>query len=112
LIATIPLMGTLGTLSLVVLFYILAKLSERFGSVIRMRPLYRYYYVGLILMMIGYVTHLGAAQAISTPEVVPAWLRAGWFLFIAHHLPLAIGVTIGLMITWRYWSWLVTEQDA
>jgi hypothetical protein len=111
-IATIPLLGSLGTLSLVVLFYILAKLSERFGSVIRMRPIYRYYYVGLILMLIGYATHLGAAQAISTPEVVPAWLRAGWFLLIGHHLPLATGMTIGLMITWRYWSWLVTEQDS
>lgn len=104
-------LGTLGTLSLIVLFYILAKLSERFGSVIKMRPFYRYYYVALVFLVIGYITHLVVARSIPMPEDVPSWLLAPWFLLLAHHLPLTIGVTIGLIITWRYWSWLVTEDN-
>lgn len=111
MIGTISLLGTLGTLSLLLLIYILAKLSERFGSVIKMRPLYRYYYTALIFLAIGYLAHLAAAQAVLAPESMPTWVLAPWFLLLAHHLPLTIGVTIGFIITWRYWSWLVTEQD-
>lgn len=111
MIGTVPLLGTFSTLSLLLLFYILAKLSERFGSVIRMRPIYRYYYVALVFLAIGYGTHLVEAYAVSNPNVVPVWLLTPWFLLVAHHLPLTIGVTIGLVVTWRYWSWLVTEPD-
>lgn len=76
-----------------------------------MRPLYRYYYLALIFLAIAYFAHLTEAQAVSTPQDVPAWLVAPWFLLLAHHVPLTIGVTIGLVVTWRYWSWLVTEPD-
>jgi hypothetical protein len=110
-IGTIPLLGTLGTLSVGVLLFILAKLSERFGSVIRMRPLYRYYYVALFFVAIGYVAHLVEAFAVSNPGSVPRWLIAPWFILVAHHLPLTIGVTVGLFVTWRYWSWLITEPE-
>ncbi len=111
MIAMIPLLGTLGVLSLVILFYILAKLSERFGSIIRMKPLYRYYYVALIFLIIGCITQLVVAQATLTPQNVSIWFVDPWFLFAAYHLPLTIAVTIGLIVTWRYWSWLITEQN-
>ena len=109
--ATVSLLGTFGTLSIIALFYILAKLSERFGIVIKMPPLYRNYYVGMVILAIGYLTHLIVVIAILTLEQIPAWLISPWFLLLAYHLPLAIGLTIGLYITWRYWSWLVTEQN-
>jgi hypothetical protein len=105
------LLGTLGTLALGVLFYILAKLSEKFGSVIKMPPIYRYYYLAFVLLIIGSITHLLEASITSTSETIVAWLVAPWFLFLAYHLPLAIGVTIGLIITWRYWSWLIIERN-
>ena len=109
--ATVTLLGTLGTLSVIILFYILAKLSEKFGSVIKMSPIFRYYYVALGFWIIGFITHLLVARAVLTPESTSAWFVAPWFLLLAYHLPLAIGVTIGLVITWRYWSWLVTERN-
>ena len=33
------------------------------------------------------------------------------FYLVTYHVPMAIGVTIGLIVTWRYWSWLLTERN-
>ncbi len=107
----ITILGTFGTLSIIVLFYITAKLSERFGSVIKMSPIYRYFYLAILILLVSYMTNLLVVGIIITPEDSPAWLAAPWFLLLAYHLPLAIGVTIGLIVTWRYWSWLITERN-
>jgi hypothetical protein len=98
-------LGTAGTLSLIILFIILARLSERLGAVQKMPASYRYYYVALIFLSIAYLSHLLAS---FTPSSLPTWMTSLWFLFFTHHLPLMIGVTIGLVVTWHYWSWLVT----
>jgi hypothetical protein len=103
------LLGTVGTLSLVVLFYVLARLSERFGAVVKMDPAYRYYYVALALAVISAVIHLYAAGA--APATLPTWFTADWFLVLAYDLPLAVAVTISLYVTWYYWSWLITEHN-
>jgi hypothetical protein len=103
-------LGTFGILSVILLLFILARLSERLGSVERMSPIYRYYYVAVFFLIIGYITHLLAARVILTPKNFSEWLTSPWFLLLAYHLPLAIGVTIGLIITWRYWSWLVHHR--
>jgi hypothetical protein len=93
------------------ILYILAKLSERFGSVIKMRPRYRFYYIALIFLAIGWIAQLLVLATDLTPATVQSWLNSPWFLLLAYYLPLTIGVTIGLVITWRYWSWLVVERN-
>jgi hypothetical protein len=103
------LLGTVGTLSLVILFYVLARLSERFGAVVKMEPAYRYYYLALLLAAISALTHLYAAGAVST--ALSGWFSADWFLVLAYYLPLAVAVTISLYVTWYYWSWLITEHN-
>jgi len=107
----ITILGTFGTLSIIILFYIMAKLSERFGSVIKMPPIYRYFYVVILILLVSYMTNLLVVRTIIAPEDSPVWLAAPWFLLLAYHLPMAIGVTIGLIVTWRYWSWLITERN-
>jgi len=32
------------------------------------------------------------------------------FSLLAFHLPLFIGVSIGVLTAWRYWSWLLTGE--
>jgi len=76
-----------------------------------MTPIFRYYYVGLIFLAISLITHFVVVNVPLTLEKTPAWVTSSWFLLLAYHLPLAIGLTLGLVITWRYWSWLVTEQN-
>jgi hypothetical protein len=108
--AEISFLGTLGTLSVIILFFILVKLSERLGSVQRMPESFRYYYIALFFLTIGYLTHVVIARVSFTPEDFPSWLNSSWFQLLAYHLPLSIGVTIGLIVTWCYWSWLITER--
>ena len=105
------LLGTIGTISVVILFFILAKLSERFGSVVRMSPLYRYYYLSLFLALISTTVQVLAVRAETTVTSIPVWITAPWFLLLAYYLPLAIAVTIGIYVTWHYWSWLITERN-
>ena len=107
----IPLLGTLGILSVIFLFYILARLSERLGAVQKMPSKYRYYYVAVVFLAVAYLTQLLVSRAISAPEKFPNWLTSSWFALLAHHLPLTIGVSIGLVITWHYWSWLITQHQ-
>ena len=102
---------TIGALSVIVLFFVLAKLSERFGSVVKMRPLYRYYYPSLLLAFISATTHIFAARTDSIAIENPSWVINPWFLFLAYHLPLAIAVSIAAYVTWHYWSWLITERN-
>lgn len=105
-------LGTVGTISLVILFFVLAKLSERFGSVIRMRPLYRYYYLALLLALISATAHILVVRAETAAATdIPSWATAPWFSLLAYHLPLAMAVTIGIYVTWHYWSWLITERN-
>jgi hypothetical protein len=105
------LFGTFGTLSVIVLFYILAKLSEKFGSVIKMPPIYRFYYLAILILLVGYVANLLVVRTIVAPDNSSAWFATPQFLLLVYHLPMAIGVTIGLIVTWRYWSWLITERN-
>jgi hypothetical protein len=105
------LLGTFGAISLVVLFYVLARLSERFGTVVKMRPLYLNYYLSVILALIGSATHIMVVSAESGSGDMPAWILNPWALLLAYHIPLAVAVTIALHATWRYWSWLITEHN-
>ena len=103
----ISFLGTFGTLSVIILFYILAKLSEKLGSVQKMEPYYRYYFAAIFFLAIGFIIQLLMVRISATPENFPTWLTASWFLMLAYYFPLALGVTIGLIVTWHYWSWLV-----
>lgn len=104
-------LGALGASTVLVIFYILARLSERFGSVIKMRPRYRYYHLALVFLFVGWIAQLAIAMADLAPANVQHWLNSPWFSLLAYFLPSAIGVTIGLVITWSYWSWLVAERN-
>lgn len=76
-----------------------------------MAPIFRYYYVGLVFLAISLITHFVVVYVLLALEKTPGWVNSSLFLLLAYHLPLAIGLSLGLVITWRYWSWLVTEQN-
>lgn len=107
----ISLLGTTNILAILILFYILARLSEKFGAVIKMPPLYRYYYMAALPILIGFGMQLYTAVAKSASTNTPKWLTEPWILLVVYYLPLSIGVTIGLFVTWRYWRWLITERN-
>ena len=91
--------SAIAPLAIVILFHILAKLSRRFGSVLQMNAVYKWYYLAEGLGIIAMLAHLWQASAILS------------FILLLHHLPMATAVTIGLAVTWKYWRWLIIEEE-
>ena len=104
---SVSLLGTFGTLSVLYLLYILLKLSQRLGSVEKMAPTYKYYYLAIGFVAVGYITSL---LIVLAPQSLVGWLTSPLVLILGYYLPMGIGVTIGLVVTWRYWSWLLRNQ--
>jgi hypothetical protein len=92
------------------LFHILAKLSERFGSVLKMQPIHKWFYVAEGFATIAMVAHFIQASSFLSASNQELKTTSLLFTLILHHVPLAIAVTIGLVVTWKYWGWLVTER--
>jgi hypothetical protein len=109
--AFVTLLSPLGPLSLIFLFYILARLSEKLGAVTRMPPYYRWFWVGIVFLVVGVISQLVRLSVSFSGQSGHWLLNSPGFYLVTHHLPMAIGITIGLAVTWRYWSWLLTERD-
>jgi len=93
-----------------VLFHILSGLSEKFGTVLKMRPLYKWYYLAEGLVVVALITHLfQAGAALSTPGQVLN-VTNPMITLIFYHTPMALAVTLALGLTWKYWGWLITER--
>jgi hypothetical protein len=107
---TAPL-GSLSLLAVIYMYYILANLSRRYGDVIRLPPYYRGFYAGIILICVAFFGHLIQDSVIIAPEQAPSLLTNDWFYLLVYFLPLALAVTIGLAVAWRYWSWIWREQQ-
>ena len=104
-------LSPLGTVSLIFLFYILARLSEKLGAVTKMAPHYRWFWAGLGFLGIALIAQVLRISVLLTKQASYFWLDMPAFYLITYHLPMAIGITISLAVTWRYWSWLLTERD-
>jgi hypothetical protein len=104
-------LSPLGTVSLIFLFYILARLSEKLGAVTKMAPHYRWFWVGMGFLGVALIAQFLRISVLLTKQASYFWLDAPAFYLITYHLPMVIGITISLVVTWRYWSWLLTERD-
>jgi hypothetical protein len=104
-------LGSVGLFSLIYALLILAQFGRKLGAVTKMRPYYKGYhlaacFVGLALVM----RFIRATVFWAAPDTIPALLNSPTFYLLLYHLPLAIGVSLGLVITWHYWSWLLKER--
>lgn len=109
--AFFTLLSPLGTISIVFLFFILARLSQKLGAVTRMSPRYRWFGVGTGFLMIALISQLLRISVSLTGQTSYQLWNNSLFYLVTYHLPLAIGATIGLAVTWLYWSWLLTERN-
>jgi hypothetical protein len=107
---TAPL-GSLSLLAVIYMYYILANLSRRYGQVIRLPPYYRGFYVGMGLICVAFLSHLVQDTLIIAPEQAPSLLTSDWLYLLTYYIPLALAVTIGIVVAWRYWSWIGKEQQ-
>jgi hypothetical protein len=102
------LFGAFGAVGIGTALLILGLLSKRLGKATRARSSYAGFYAATFIL---YVTALlqvaNALLNFATPDMLmtePLWL----FAYIG--LP-ALGVTLGIIFAWRYWSWLLAERD-
>ncbi len=106
---TAPL-STLGLIALAYTFYIMANLSRRYGQVIRLAPYYRGFYLGIVLIGLAFIGHLVRDSVILAPDQAPTLLSDPRFYLAIYYLPLGLALTIALVVSWRYWSWILKEQ--
>ena len=103
-------LGSLGLASLIVALLILGQFGRKLGAVTKMRAYYQGYYVATVLLTLALLCRIVRASVFWAPvdDIAPALNSPLLYLFL-YHLPLAAGLTIGLVITWLYWSWLLKE---
>ena len=109
--AFLTLLSPTGILSIMFLFFILARLSEKLGAVTRMSSYYRWFWAGIGFLGIALTSQLLRITVSLTGQTSYALLGDPLFYLVTYHVPMAIGVSIGLAVTWRYWSWLLTERN-
>jgi hypothetical protein len=102
------LLSTAAPLALIILLWVMAQISRRFGEVTHRPPLYRGFYVAMILMLFPLVVRL---LAIGLAEEARDDLGGNSVEALSHDLPLALGITLGVIIAWRYWGWLVYAHE-
>lgn len=107
----VGLAGSLGLLAVVYTLFILAGLSHRIGEVRKMPPLFRGFYLGAAGIGLAFFGRLLRVSALLAPPEKLTFLNDELFYLLIYHLPLAVGLTVSLVVTWRYWSWLLGEQS-
>ena len=100
--------GLIGLFSLVMMLLLLGLLSKRMARATRTPSYYTGFYVAAFFVAIGVVvrlTNLTGLLALSSDMND----NIGWVL-LYNGAP-ALGVTLGVIFSWRYWSWLLAERS-
>lgn len=99
-------LGLLGPVSVCLMLVLLGLLSRRFGRVTGAAPWHLGFYIAALLIAISITVRAANLQVDAAQHVERSW---EWLL-LYDGLP-AIGVTLGLAVAWRYWSWLLAERN-
>lgn len=108
-VITTPLVSA-GLLAVVYLSILFANLSRRLGAVTKMTERYR-----LFGLAAGFIALAAMSQVVRGTAALSAqndfpFLLEPWFALVSFHLPLAIGVTLDLVLVWYYWGWILKEK--
>ena len=102
-------LGSAGLMSAIYITLIMAKLSQKLGAVTKMRGYYRGFYVSATFVLVSLIAYFLKTSVLLASEQAPALLNNDLFYLLTYCLPLAIGTSISLAITLRYWDWLLKE---
>jgi hypothetical protein len=109
-ILTIP-AALAASVAVVYLLYIFAMLSRRLGAVTKLKPLYRWLYVAVVLVLVSLVCEWILLMLYTAPSAAPDWLLSGWPYLLGHTAPLLLAGVLALIIVLRYWGWLFRERE-
>ncbi|MBL8156659.1 MAG: hypothetical protein JNM70_20950 [Anaerolineae bacterium] len=96
----------LGQGAIIAALVVMGWLSRRMGEVTRAPRFYRGFYLSGMLLAIS----LGARVVYLIQGRTPAELHEDMLaVLLITGLP-ALAITLGVVIAWRYWSWLLAER--
>ncbi len=95
----------LGMTAMAVLLIVLGLLSRRLGRVTRATRYYWVYFLAAFFILIGVG---GRFWVFITPHATQ-YDSILWIL-VYNGAP-AFGLTLGVIVAWHYWSWLLAERD-
>jgi len=102
------LFGALGMVSISICLFVVGSLSRRLGRVTKAKAYFVGFYISAGLVLIGAMArlyHLG----ITDTEQIELSDNVLWVM-LYNGAP-ALGITLGLVFAWRYWSWLLAERN-
>ncbi len=100
------LLSTAGVLGLMIMLWVVAQISRRFGEVTHRPPLYRVFYVALGLLAFPLLVRL-----LAIGQSDGSRFAADSSATLLHDIPLAAGLTLALIAAWQYWGWLVYAHE-
>lgn len=98
------LLSVLAPIALILSLWVMAQISRRFGEVTHRPPLYRGFYVAAVLLLFPV-----GARLLSLGDDTPQYGDTTEILI--HDIPLALAITLAIIIAWRYWGWLVYTRE-
>ena len=106
----LALAGCVGEAGLICANVILLRLSRKLGVVTKSKPYYRGYYISIIVLSAALLARIGSVSMLASPaDNLPFWFQDPWGMQLLHHALLALGLTMALPITYKYWGWLFRE---
>lgn len=109
----VSLLGLAGLCGVIVMLIILARLTQRWESVTHTHSRYRLFYVSAGLLCLSLTARLlRTIDMASDLDMAPFSAPTSWLYLSLYHLPLSIGVTISLVVSWRNWGWLLRERGS
>ncbi len=102
------LLEVIGQVAIGVLLVVLGLLSKRLGAATHAKPRYTMFYFAAVLLFGGSAIRvLNTIYGWATPNMLHSSLE---WVVIYTGFP-AAGITLGVIMSWHYWSWLLAERD-
>jgi hypothetical protein len=104
----LTLLSVAAPLALILSLWVMAQISRRFGEVTHRPPLYRWFYVAQVLLISPVMVRL---LAIGLSHRENQELGGNTLRALCHDLPLALSITLSVIVAWRYWGWLIYARE-
>jgi hypothetical protein len=125
----VAVLSTAGLASVALVLLILARLTEKWEAVTRNKSYYYlFYFLAAAIVLLGGV-HLYRIAALVPDELAlvhntrdlfreqtglasSSLQVRSWLYLVFYYLPLAITMTVSLLLVWRNWGWLLRSRSA
>ena len=102
------LLGVAAPVAIAMTLIVLGLLSQRLGAVTHTPPYYQWFYVAAMLVAVAGFFQTLYVLSIQVGET--GLLHEKSFYTLTYSAPLALGLTISVVVSWRYWGWLLSEH--